>query len=98
MGLALGKKKEYKFSVRITLDELSAVSYLTGRFVCKLTSDGECEQESQACELDKHTVLWDQDFHFVTRLTADPLTGLLDSSIIRISVLRVSVSIRVHDS
>lgn len=90
MGLSLGKKKEYKFAVKVTVDELVGVSYVNGLFMCKL-SDGEGEEESVAREVEKHTVVWDQDFHFVSRVTADAATGVLDSCFLRIVVLRVSL-------
>lgn len=95
MSFSIGKKKKYKFAVRLRLEGLSSVPYINGRLFAKvrLIDGGSFCQESEREEVNDHCVKWDRKFEFECRMSANASNGVLSSCLIRISVRRVSVCV-----
>ncbi|XP_029961442.1 protein FAM102A isoform X2 [Salarias fasciatus] len=81
------KKKKFKFQTHLTLEELSAVPFVNGVLFCKLRLlDGDFMATSSRQEVQEHCVRWRKRFTFVSKMSANPHTGVLDPSVCRVSV------------
>lgn len=81
------KKKKFKFQTHLTLEELSAVPFVNGVLFCKLRLlDGDFVATSSREEVHDHCVRWRKRFTFVSKMSANPQTGVLDPSVCRVSV------------
>ncbi|CAK8683991.1 early estrogen-induced gene 1 protein-like [Clavelina lepadiformis] len=81
-------KKKFKFQISLFIDELNAVPFVTGVLYSKIRlRNGGAYVESTARENVKdNCVCWRQRFEYTCKMSADPLTGILDPCIARISV------------
>ncbi|XP_069775603.1 early estrogen-induced gene 1 protein-like [Narcine bancroftii] len=84
----LMKKKKFKFLVTLTLEELSAVPFVTGILFCKirLLHGGTFTDLSSREEVRQNCVRWEKKSCFMCRMTASPVTGVLEPSICRLSI------------
>uniref|UniRef100_A0A3B4YL94 Estrogen-induced osteoclastogenesis regulator 1b n=1 Tax=Seriola lalandi dorsalis TaxID=1841481 RepID=A0A3B4YL94_SERLL len=84
----LMKKKKFKFQVYFTLEELTAVPFVNGVLFCKirLIDGGDFAVTSSREEVQQNCVRWRKKFSFVCKMSANPITGVLDPCICRISV------------
>ncbi|KAM9811094.1 early estrogen-induced gene 1 protein [Neosynchiropus ocellatus] len=83
----LAKKKKFKFQTQLTLEELSAVPFVNGVLFCKLRLlDGDFVATSSREEVQENCVRWRKRFTFVSKMSANPHTGVLDPSVCRVSV------------
>ncbi|KAF3695356.1 Protein FAM102A [Channa argus] len=81
------KKKKFKFQTHLTLEELTAVPFVNGVLFCKLRLlDGEFVATSSREEVQENCVRWRKRFTFVSKMSANPHTGVLDPSVCRVSV------------
>ncbi|XP_076183013.1 uncharacterized protein LOC143154875 isoform X2 [Ptiloglossa arizonensis] len=82
------KKKKYKFSVEVDLEELTAVSFVNAVLFAKLRllDGGSFVDHSTREEVQEHTVRWNARFEFLCKMSANASTGVLDPCILRISV------------
>ncbi|XP_022065931.2 protein FAM102A-like [Acanthochromis polyacanthus] len=81
------KKKKFKFQTQLTLEELTAVPFVNGVLFCKLRLlDGDFVATSSREEVQEHCVRWRKRFTFVSKMSANPHTGVLDPSVCRVSV------------
>ncbi|KAI3372921.1 hypothetical protein L3Q82_023367 [Scortum barcoo] len=81
------KKKKFKFQTQLTLEELSAVPFVNGVLFCKLRLlDGDFTATSTREEVQENCVRWRKRFTFVSKMSANPHTGVLDPSVCRVSV------------
>ncbi|AWP07681.1 putative protein FAM102A [Scophthalmus maximus] len=81
------KKKKFKFQTHLTLEELSAVPFVNGVLFCKLRLlDGDFVASSSRQEVRENCVRWRKRFTFVSKMSANPHTGVLDPSVCRVSV------------
>uniref|UniRef100_A0A3B4FIP7 Protein FAM102A-like n=1 Tax=Pundamilia nyererei TaxID=303518 RepID=A0A3B4FIP7_9CICH len=81
------KKKKFKFQTHLTLEELTAVPFVNGVLFCKLRLlDGDFVATSSREEVHNHCVRWRKRFTFVSKMSANPHTGVLDPSVCRVSV------------
>ncbi|XP_043475084.1 uncharacterized protein LOC122506813 isoform X2 [Leptopilina heterotoma] len=81
------KKKKYKFSVEIVLEELTAVPFVSAVLFAKLRLlDGSFTDNSTRMEVQDHTVRWNAKFDFLCKMSANASTGVLDPCNLRISV------------
>ncbi|XP_017765164.1 PREDICTED: serine/arginine repetitive matrix protein 2 isoform X1 [Eufriesea mexicana] len=82
------KKKKYKFSVEVDLEELTAVSFVNAVLFAKLRllDGGSFVDHSTREEVQEHTVRWNAKFEFLCKMSANASTGVLDPCILRISV------------
>jgi len=82
------KKKRYKFSVELQLEELNAVTFPNAVLFAKirlLDGGNFCEISSRE-EVQQHTVRWGAKFPFICKMSANASTGLLEPCLLRISV------------
>lgn len=84
----LMKKKKFKFQVNFTLEELTAVPFVNGVLFCKirLIDGGDFATLSSREEVQQNTVRWSKRFPFICKMSANPITGVLDPCICRVSV------------
>uniref|UniRef100_A0A673B0C7 Protein FAM102A-like n=1 Tax=Sphaeramia orbicularis TaxID=375764 RepID=A0A673B0C7_9TELE len=84
----LMKKKKFKFQVNFTLEELTAVPFVNGMLFCKirLIDGGDFAILSSREEVQQNCVRWCKKFSFVCKMSANPITGVLDPCICRVSV------------
>ncbi|XP_071760366.1 early estrogen-induced gene 1 protein-like isoform X1 [Centroberyx gerrardi] len=84
----LMKKKKFKFQTHFTLEELTAVPFVNGVLFCKvrLMDGGDFAIVSSREEVQQNCVRWRKKFSFVCKMSASPITGVLDSCICRVSV------------
>ncbi|XP_051794219.1 protein FAM102A-like [Acanthochromis polyacanthus] len=84
----LMKKKKFKFQVHFTLEELTAVPFVNGMLFCKirLIDGGDFAILSSREEVQQNCVRWRKKFSFVCKMSANPITGVLDPCICRVSV------------
>uniref|UniRef100_A0A3Q2DJ07 Estrogen-induced osteoclastogenesis regulator 1b n=1 Tax=Cyprinodon variegatus TaxID=28743 RepID=A0A3Q2DJ07_CYPVA len=84
----LTKKKRFKFQVHFTLEELTAVPFVNGVLFCKirLVDGGDFASTSSREEVQQNCVRWGKKFSFVCKMSANPITGVLDPCICRVSV------------
>nr|XP_046231394.1 protein FAM102A [Scatophagus argus] len=84
----LMKKKKFKFQVHFTLEELTAVPFVNGVLFCKirLIDGGDFATLSSREEVEQNCVRWRKKFSFVCKMSANPITGVLDPCICRVSV------------
>uniref|UniRef100_A0A3Q3K0H9 C2 NT-type domain-containing protein n=1 Tax=Monopterus albus TaxID=43700 RepID=A0A3Q3K0H9_MONAL len=84
----LMKKKKFKFQVHFTLEELTAVPFVNGVLFCKirLIDGGDFAILSTREEVQQNCVRWKKKFSFVCKMSANPITGVLDPCICRVSV------------
>uniref|UniRef100_A0A3B5A4X6 Family with sequence similarity 102 member A n=1 Tax=Stegastes partitus TaxID=144197 RepID=A0A3B5A4X6_9TELE len=84
----LMKKKKFKFQVHFTLEELTAVPFVNGVLFCKirLIDGGDFAISSSREEVQQNCVRWRKKFSFVCKMCANPITGVLDPCICRVSV------------
>ncbi|XP_029371441.1 protein FAM102A-like [Echeneis naucrates] len=84
----LMKKKKFKFQVYFTLEELTAVPFVNGVLFCKvrLIDGGDFSVSSSREEVRQNCVRWRKKFSFVCKMSANPITGVLDPCICRVSV------------
>uniref|UniRef100_A0A3P8WSG7 Estrogen-induced osteoclastogenesis regulator 1b n=1 Tax=Cynoglossus semilaevis TaxID=244447 RepID=A0A3P8WSG7_CYNSE len=84
----LVKKKKFKFQVHFTLEELTAVPFVNGVLFCKirLVDGGDFATLSSREEVLQNCVRWRKKFSFVCKMSANPITGVLDPCICRVSV------------
>ncbi|XP_054008441.1 uncharacterized protein LOC128892217 isoform X1 [Hylaeus anthracinus] len=82
------KKKKYKFSVEVDLEELTAVAFVNAVLFAKLRllDGGSFVDQSTREEVQEHTVRWNARFEFLCKMSANASTGVLDPCILRISV------------
>ncbi|KAF1377195.1 hypothetical protein PFLUV_G00198090 [Perca fluviatilis] len=82
------KKKKFKFQVHFTLEELTAVPFVNGVLFCKirLIDGGDFAVSSSREEVQQNCVRWRKKFSFVCKMIANPITGVLDPCICRVSV------------
>ncbi|KAM6931232.1 early estrogen-induced gene 1 protein [Xenentodon cancila] len=81
------KKKKFKFQTHLTLEELAAVPFVNGVLFCKLRLlDGDFVASSSREEVQENCVRWRKRFTFVSKMSANPHTGVLDPCICRVSV------------
>ncbi|PBC30601.1 protein FAM102A isoform X4 [Apis laboriosa] len=82
------KKKKYKFSVEVDLEELTAVPFVNAVLFAKLRllDGGSFVDHSTREEVQEHTVRWNAKFEFLCKMSANASTGVLDPCILRISV------------
>ncbi|XP_011506452.1 PREDICTED: protein FAM102B [Ceratosolen solmsi marchali] len=86
------KKKKYKFSVEVGLEELTAVPFVSAVLFAKLRllDGGSFVDHSTREEVQEHTVRWNASFKFLCKMSANASTGVLDPCILRISVRKES--------
>lgn len=84
----LTKKKKFKFQVNFTLEELTAVPFVNGVLFCKirLIDGGDFAILSSRVEVQQNCVRWSKKFSFVCKMSANPISGVLDPCICRVSV------------
>ncbi|XP_004561948.3 early estrogen-induced gene 1 protein [Maylandia zebra] len=84
----LMKKKKFKFQVHFTLEELTAVPFVNGVLFCKirLVDGGDFAILSSREEVQQNSVRWRKKFSFVCKMSANPISGVLDPCICRVSV------------
>ncbi|XP_035463297.1 protein FAM102A-like isoform X1 [Scophthalmus maximus] len=84
----LTKKKKFKFQVHFTLEELTAVPFVNGVLFCKirLVDGGDFAISSSREEVQQNCVRWRKKFSFVCKISASPVTGVLDPCVCRVSV------------
>ena len=72
------KKKRYKFSVDLTLNELTEVSFGKAILFAKVRQldGGSFEQSSKREEVSNHAVKYDQKFSFPCKMAANYNTGI----------------------
>lgn len=82
------KKKKFKFQVNFTLEELTAVPFVNGVLFCKirLIDGGDFSILSSRVEVQQNCVRWSKKFPFICKMSANPITGVLDPCICRVSV------------
>lgn len=82
------KKKKYKFTVELHLEELVEVPFLNAVLFAKirLLDGGSFQEYSNREEVKNHTVRWGQKFEFPCKMTSNASTGVLDLCMVRISV------------
>ncbi|XP_014903240.1 protein FAM102A isoform X2 [Poecilia latipinna] len=82
------KKKKFKFQVHFVLEELTAVPFVNGVLFCKvrLVDGGDFSISSSREEVQQNCVRWGKRFSFVCKMNANPITGVLDPCICRVSV------------
>ncbi|KAM7415598.1 hypothetical protein PAMA_017900 [Pampus argenteus] len=81
------KKKKFKFQTHLTLEELTAVPFVNGVLFCKLRlMDGDFVASSTREEVQENCVRWRKRFTFISKMSANPHTGVLDPSVCRVSV------------
>lgn len=81
-------KKRFKFQVSLFIDELTAVSSVTGVLYCKvrLQNGGTYSDSTGRQTVKDHCVVFQSKFDFTCKMSAAPNTGILDSCVIRLSV------------
>ncbi|KAJ8681452.1 hypothetical protein QAD02_017239, partial [Eretmocerus hayati] len=86
------KKKKYKFSVEVGLEELTAVPFVNAVLFAKLRllDGGSFVDHSTREEVQEHTVRWNASFKFLCKMSANASTGVLDPCILRVSVRKES--------
>ncbi|XP_034997221.2 protein FAM102A [Hippoglossus stenolepis] len=84
----LVKKKKFKFQVHFSLDQLTAVPFVNGLLFCKirLIDGGDFSVLSSREEVQQNCVRWRKKFSFVCKMSANPITGVLDPCVCRVSV------------
>ncbi|XP_029300394.1 protein FAM102A-like isoform X2 [Cottoperca gobio] len=82
------KKKKFKFQVQFTLEELTAVPFVNGVLFCKirLIDGGDFATLSSREEVQQNCVRWRKKFSFMCKMSTNPITGVLDPCICRVSV------------
>lgn len=81
------KKKKFKFQTILTLEELSAVPFVNGVLFCKIRLlEGDFAATTSRQEVHENCVRWRKRFTFVSKMSANPHTGVLDPSVCRVSV------------
>ncbi|XP_046669803.1 protein FAM102B isoform X4 [Homalodisca vitripennis] len=82
------KKKKYKFSVDVCIDELTAVPFVSAVLFAKvrLLDGGSFSETSSREEVQDHKVKWGAKFCFQCKMSANASTGVLDPCILRVSV------------
>ncbi|BES92938.1 unnamed protein product [Nesidiocoris tenuis] len=82
------KKKKYKFTVELCLEEITAVPFLNGVLFAKirLLDGGSFMETSNREEVQDHKVKWGSKFEFVCKMSASASTGVLDPCMLRVSV------------
>ncbi|XP_008556874.1 protein FAM102B isoform X3 [Microplitis demolitor] len=82
------KKKKYKFSVELVLEELTAVPFVSAVLFAKmrLLDGGSFVDHSTREEVQEHTVRWNAKFEFLCKMSASASTGVLDPCVLRISI------------
>ncbi|KAK5852434.1 hypothetical protein PBY51_023903 [Eleginops maclovinus] len=82
------RKKKFKFQVHFTLEELTAVPFVNGVLFCKirLIDGGDFAILSSREEVQQNCVRWRKKFSFVCKMGANPITGVLDPCLCRVSV------------
>ncbi|XP_037633967.1 protein FAM102A isoform X2 [Sebastes umbrosus] len=84
------KKKKFKFQTILTLEELSAVPFVNGVLFCKIRLlEGDFAATSSRQEVHENCVRWRKRFTFVSKMSANPHTGVLDPSVCRVSVRKL---------
>ncbi|RZF36217.1 hypothetical protein LSTR_LSTR008543 [Laodelphax striatellus] len=81
------KKKKYKFTVEICIEELTAVPFVNAVLFAKVRLlDGNFSDTSSREEVSDHTVRWGAKFEFDCKMSANASTGVLDPCLLRVSV------------
>ncbi|XP_055645094.1 uncharacterized protein LOC129780633 isoform X2 [Toxorhynchites rutilus septentrionalis] len=82
------KKKKYKFTVELHLEELVEVPFVNAVLFAKirLLDGGSFQEHSNREEVKNHTVKWGQKFEFPCKMTSNASTGVLDPCTVRVSV------------
>ncbi|XP_077299323.1 uncharacterized protein LOC143920347 isoform X3 [Arctopsyche grandis] len=88
MAFMMMKKKRYKFNVECCVEELIDVPFVAGVLFAKvrLLDGGNFQEYSAREEVKNHTVRWNSPFQFVCKMSANASNGVLEPSILRISV------------
>ncbi|XP_062904173.1 early estrogen-induced gene 1 protein-like isoform X1 [Mobula hypostoma] len=84
----LTKRKRFKFLVRLTVVNLSAVPFVNGILFCKirLLQGGGFSELTSREEVQENSVHWQKEFRFMCKMNGSPVTGVLDPSVCRVSV------------
>lgn len=84
----MSKKKKYKFKVHLELEQLDSVPFVTGILFCKvrLHDGGSYVAFSPREDIRNNCVRWNANFEFPCKMTANAITGILDTCACRISV------------
>ncbi|XP_050544662.1 protein FAM102A isoform X2 [Daktulosphaira vitifoliae] len=82
------KKKRYKFTVNLCLEDLTAVPFVNAVLFAKvrLLDGGNFSDTSSREEVRDHAVRWGAQFEFICKMSANASTGILDPCNLRISV------------
>ncbi|XP_036215701.2 uncharacterized protein [Bactrocera oleae] len=82
------KKKKYKFNVEVQLQELSEVALVNEVLFAKirLLDGGSFQEYSSREEVRDHRVVWNRNFEFPCKMSANASTGVLDPCYLRISI------------
>merc|ERR1712136_336748 len=81
-------KKRFKFQVSLFIDELTAVSSVTGVLYCKvrLQNGGTYTDSTGRQTVKDHCVVFQSKFDFTCKMSAAPNTGILEPCVVRLSV------------
>ena len=81
-------KKRFKFQVSLFIDELTAVSSVTGVLYCKmrLQNGGTYTDSTGRQTVKDHCVVFQSKFDFTCKMSAAPNTGILEPCLVRLSV------------
>ncbi|GCB64622.1 hypothetical protein scyTo_0009842 [Scyliorhinus torazame] len=84
----LVKKKKFKFLVTLKVVDLSAVPFVNGILFCKmrLLHGGSFTDLSSREEVQENCVQWRKESRFMCKMSASSATGVLDTSLCRVSV------------
>jgi len=94
------RRKKFKFSVKLTVHDLSSIPALNGVIIfCKarLLTGGEFSAITQRGQVSNHCVSWSKVFSFPCKLSSSISTGVLDTCICRISVRKEVKGGKSHD-
>uniref|UniRef100_V9L206 C2 NT-type domain-containing protein n=1 Tax=Callorhinchus milii TaxID=7868 RepID=V9L206_CALMI len=83
----LVRRKRFRFAVGLTMEKLSAVPFVTGILFCKIRVRGSSFSEvTSREEVRDHCVRWRKKSRFTCSMSADPVTGVLEPCVCRVSV------------
>ncbi|KAK2822312.1 hypothetical protein Q5P01_022377 [Channa striata] len=87
MSFILMKKKRFKFRVDFDLEDLSSIPFVNGVLFCKVRLlDGGFAEESSREPVQANCVQWKKRFSFISKMSANAGTGVLDPCVCRVSV------------
>eukprot|EP00795_Rhopilema_esculentum_P006336 gene6336-11769_t len=82
------KKKKFVFDVRLEIQELSSIPFLTGVVFCKVRqlNGGHFAAFTTRKRVADHSARWDSKFNLSCKLIASQATGILETCLCRVSV------------